>query len=45
MADGATALTDDALREEVRAWLAANWTAPETPRGPSQRGADRKSVV
>jgi alkylation response protein AidB-like acyl-CoA dehydrogenase len=39
MADGTTTSTDDALREEVRAWLAANWTPPETPRGPSQRGA------
>jgi alkylation response protein AidB-like acyl-CoA dehydrogenase len=38
MADGAT-LTDDALRAEVRAWLAANWTPlPKPPAGPGGAG-------
>ena len=38
MADGAT-LTDDALRAEVRAWLAANWTPlPKPPPGPGGAG-------
>ena len=38
MADGAT-LTDEALREEVRAWLAANWTPlPEPPAGAGGAG-------
>jgi alkylation response protein AidB-like acyl-CoA dehydrogenase len=38
MADGA-ALTDDALRAEVRAWLAANWTPlPARPAGAGGAG-------
>jgi len=38
MADGAT-LTDDALRAEVRAWLAANWKPlPARPAGPGGAG-------
>ena len=38
MADGAT-LTDEALREEVRAWLAANWTPlPKPPPGAGGAG-------
>jgi alkylation response protein AidB-like acyl-CoA dehydrogenase len=50
MADGATTLTDDALGEEVRAWLAANWKPlpPPTP-GPGGAGwtvsAEQKAWV
>jgi alkylation response protein AidB-like acyl-CoA dehydrogenase len=39
MADGTATLTDESLREEVRAWLAANWKPPEGPRQAGQRGA------
>ena len=37
--DAALPVTDDSLREEVRAWLAANWT------GPLQSEAERKAWV
>ncbi len=38
MADGATNVSDDALREEVRAWLKANWKGLPKPR-PGAGGA------
>ena len=38
IAQSTAPLTDDALREEVSAWLAANWQKPEGPRQASQRG-------
>jgi alkylation response protein AidB-like acyl-CoA dehydrogenase len=39
MADGTTALTDDALRAEVRDWLAANWRPlPKPPAGSGGAG-------
>ena len=39
MADGATSITDEALREEVHAWLAANWHGlPKPQPGPGGAG-------
>jgi alkylation response protein AidB-like acyl-CoA dehydrogenase len=39
MADGATSITDEALREEVRAWLAENWKGlPKPQPGPGGAG-------